>query len=138
MNGYIDDGRIWCVYDIVSTEAASTLLYVTTGITAIEIDGVSVSVAKTYLFSSTGEHLIKFTLGSSTTSIVQNQFYQVIRLKEIVAPSTIKTLEQRAFYGCTGLTDLSLGSIPLYEYSQFGSLKNIILENENKAFVWSR
>lgn len=113
------DGKIWCIYNIVSTEAASTLLYSTTGITVIEIDGVSVPVAKTYLFSSTGEHLIKFTLSSSTTGIAQNQFYQVIRLKEIVTPSSITAIGQRAFYGCTGLTTINLPNVRTIAYQCF-------------------
>lgn len=119
MTNYVDDGKVWCVYDVVDTSAATTLLTSTTGLSGMEIDGVAVTLAKTYTFGTTGEHLVKFSLNNNVTSIAENQFIGVTRLKEIVAPSVITTLVQRAFKNCTGLTTIDFPNVTTIGYECF-------------------
>ena len=82
----------------------------TDGIDEIEIDGVVQPTTKnTYLFGTTGEHTVKYTLSNPTT-IVNYGFEGCSDMVNITIPNTVTTIGDSAFYGCRSLTSATIGS----------------------------
>lgn len=105
---FVDDGWIWCYYNVTTTESATTLL---TGVATIInqfgtnfiIDGVEVPKTRTYTFSTTGIHLVKMYRNGALTA---NTWKSVTALKRIYIPSIVTLTNNEIFNGCTGLTDV--------------------------------
>ena len=77
---------------------------------AMTIDGVEQpTVVSTYEFSTTGEHIVEYTLTDPTT-IAEHVFENCDGLTSIVIPSGVTSIGQLAFYNCVGLTSITLGS----------------------------
>lgn len=100
-----EDGRIWAVYTISDTSAPSTLLYADTGISGMEVDGVATPVAKTFQFSTTGKHLVKYKI---VDGIAANQFANCTLLSELYLPEKAVKLGASSLLNCSGLTVLKL------------------------------
>ena len=103
-----------------------------TGFSAIEIDGVAQpSVVSTYTFSTTGEHVVKYTLTDPTsiseyafretsltsctipdgvTSIGGHAFMSATSLVEIEIPNSVTSIGDGTFNDCTSLTRVSIPS----------------------------
>ena len=102
--------------------------------TQMWVDGVEVTPSGEYTFSTTGEHIVEFELGSGVTtlpdyafnmyndsltstiiggeitSIGQYAFYNCSSLTSIDIPSGVTSIGQYAFVGCSGLTSCTIGS----------------------------
>lgn len=103
------DGKIWAYYNVTDTTTPTTLLYTTGYLSGMNVDGVDVTLATTYQFSTTGEHLVKFS--TSYTSIAARNFEGATALLRCYLPSRITALNQRAFFGCTGMVYINLENI---------------------------
>ena len=103
---WVDDGKVWCYYDVTTTESATALLNNSTTFSAMEVDGVSVPLATSFTFSSIGEHLIKFTLSNNTVlgDTGSGTFRSRPRLKRIYMPDTVVTVNRLCFYQNSGVT----------------------------------
>ena len=77
-------------------------------VSAIEIDGVAQpSVVDAYLFSTTGEHTVKYTL-TDPTSIGDDAFQGCTNLTSVDIPSGVTTIGGSAFKSCTSLTSVTI------------------------------
>ena len=105
---FVDDGWIWCYYNVTTTASATALL---TGVSTITnqfganfiIDGVEVPKTRTYTFSTTGEHLVKMYRNGALTA---NTWKSVTALRRIYFPSIATLTNSGVLDGCTGLTHL--------------------------------
>lgn len=89
--------RLVCKYNVESTSSPTYLLDRTNNISAIEIDGQDLQeVVTTYLFDTTGEHTVKFTLTDST-KIAHDLFSGVNNLVDVIIPNGVTTIEGYAF-----------------------------------------
>lgn len=105
-----DDGKVWAYYEVTDTSAATTLLYNTGSISAMEVDGQAVTLATKYTFATIGEHLVKFTL-SDTTKIGDGgsgTFRSCNNLRRLYMPDTVTEVKRITFYQNTGMTQLFL------------------------------
>lgn len=84
-----DDGKVWAYYDISTTESATKLCYKLSTITGMEVDGESITPAISYQFSTTGEHLVKFSTSSNVLGDDNGFFRDVSRLRRVYFPSKI-------------------------------------------------
>lgn len=98
-----DDGKVWCYYDITDTSAATKLLYSANAFNGMEVDGVAVTLAASYLFATPGEHLVKFSLKDG---FIESGAWRSIGaiLKRVYLPDIVTGLNNYTFYNCTALT----------------------------------
>lgn len=121
-------------FNVTSTSSATLILYnysdVISAISEMEIDGVvQPGVVTEYIFSTTGEHTVKYTLVDSTsidsytfagctdltnitipdnvTSIGESAFRYCIGLKSIIIPGSVSSIGTDAFRTCKGLTSIT-------------------------------
>lgn len=79
----------------------------------IEVDGVGVPISTLdanqgkYTFSSSGEHIISYTLKDATT-ISPYAFYRLSSIIRITVPNTVNTIGTYAFRGCSKLVELTM------------------------------
>lgn len=103
-----DPEHIVAVYNVTSTESATTLLYTSNGISYQVIDGVQQSsVQTTYTFDTLGEHIVKYKFNGTYIN-GQTTFYMCPNLVSVVIPETITSIEGAFFYSCSNLTNVVL------------------------------
>lgn len=104
---FVDDGWIWCYYNVTTTESATQLLYESSAATQFGanfiIDGVEVAKAYTYTFATTGEHLVKMKFSGS---LRQSTYRARTNLLRIYFPSIVTGFGNSCFTGCSNLTHL--------------------------------
>ena len=101
-----DDGYIWAVYDVTDTENATTLLNNTYGLDGtMSVDyEEEITATTTYLFETTGLHLVKFkATGSSLDGNNNSPFRNIPTLIECYIPSNIHTYGNYCFDSCSNL-----------------------------------
>lgn len=119
---YIENAII-CTYNVTSTTSATTLLYssfsnYSTYFSSMIIDGEEVTIAKTYKFSTTGEHSVLFKIaeGVEITNLYR-MFYGCTALKTIdlsefdmslVTSTSTSSGTAEMFYGCSSLKTIIL------------------------------
>lgn len=148
-----DPEHIVAVYNVTSTESATTLLYTNSEITYQIIDGVQQqSIQTTYTFDTLGEHIVKYKLKGSHTATRQFQncssltsvtipnnislygynFYHCSGLTKINLPKTLTTIGYAEFEGCSSLASVVIGdsvtSIATYAFYNCTSLTSITIE----------
>lgn len=133
---WVDDGYIWCYYNVTTTESATKLLGNTTGIgTTMNVDGVDVARATTYTFPTTGEHLVKFT--PTAQSIGNATFTNVGGLVRAYLPDYITSTgtgsnnDNAPFARCSYLTLIvipdTFTSVGKFTFSKCSRLKTVVL-----------
>lgn len=93
------DGKVWAYYEVSDTANPTTIFNQTSYIADLEIDGIAVQVATTHLFSTVGEHLIKFKPTSYTTGVWWNG---VAAVRRVYIPRSVSTLGASTFRGGCG------------------------------------
>lgn len=128
---WVDDGWIWAYYNVTTTEAATSVIYNTTSVSEMEVDGVSITVAASYQFSTTGEHLVKFKM--SGNSLSNRQFRQITSLVRMYLPDSITEMgggNGQHFYHCTGLTFFRFPAhLTNISYQGFTSCTNLVIKD---------
>lgn len=138
--------RLICEYDVTTTSSPTKLFGGTqssapalNGFTAMEIDGVLytnlTTASREYQFSTTGRHVVKFTLSDPTrvgwtdTNITTDTGYGFggcNNLRRVIIPNGVTTVVTCAFYGCGGLVVVDLPkSITTLEIYSFGECTNM-------------
>ena len=131
---WVDDGKIWAYYNVTNTEAATSLLYRTNSVATMEVDGVSITPATSYQFSTVGEHLVKYTTSSNNgTNIPDQMFMSVTTLIRLYMPDTITTMSStgngRQFYSCSNLTFVRFSAnLESVAYQGFTSCSNLVVK----------
>lgn len=129
------DGLVWAYYDVTSTEAATKVINNTDGIQGnyMYVDGVRVTKATTYPFTTTGRHLVKFPYNTGVGASV-NVIAYTPNLVEIYFPAITFRMSYRMFRNDTGLTNVSFvdgATITLftngYQFDGCTSLPTLIL-----------
>ena len=109
----------------VTTTSATTILYSTTNITEMYVDGIrQPSVSTTFKFATTGTHIVRYTLSNITTTGTGRMFYGVISVNTIKLSNTIKTLGSYTFYNC-GVTKIELSDINSVDSFTFQASKKL-------------
>lgn len=100
---WVDDGKVWCYYNVTTTESDTTILNNTYAgfASTMEVDGVSVPLSNKHRFSTLGEHLVKYGLTDPTSISGNNggRFRQVNALKRVYLPNGITKIPGLTFYG---------------------------------------
>lgn len=127
------DGKIWAYYDVTTTASATTLIGATTGIGGtMNVDGVNVTRATSYTFSTTGIHLVKFT--PTTTYIGRGVFKNIARIVELYLPSSITRTDGandnvNCINGCANLVTIGLSdsfkNVYSHDFKNLSSLTEI-------------
>ena len=138
----IVETRLVCTYNVTSTSSAIRILYDSSNISAIEIDGTTLdNVVDTYTFSTTGEHTVKYTL-TDNTNINRIAFYYCEMISMII-PNSVTSIDAGAFSDCSSLTSVtipnSVTSIGEEAFSNCNSLASVIIKDgvtsiDSKAF----
>lgn len=125
--------RLVATINVTSTSSATNIRYseAISQFSEIEIDGVvQPSVVASYLFSTTGEHTVKYTL-IDETSIGESAFFNCTGLTSIIIPNNITTIGIEAFNGCSGLTSVTISdrvtSIGNMAFNNCSALTNITI-----------
>lgn len=107
-----DPEHIVAVYNVTSTESATTLLNSNSYNIGYQIiDGVEQqSVQKAYTFDTLGEHIVKYKYtGASTYPVIPTACFQGCNdLTSITIPDGFEYINQNAFYNCTSLTNIRI------------------------------
>ena len=98
--------------------------------TSIEIDGVELPITgNAYKFKTTGEHVVKYILRDP--SILTDLCLRYADFSEIEIPKTVRTIGEKAFYSCSGLTSVtmpdSITTIRQQAFDQCSGLTSIII-----------
>ena len=104
--------RVVAKYNVTSTSSPTQLCYdsAVSQFSVIEIDDVvQPSVVSTYTFSTTGEHIVKYTL-TDPTIIGGNAFQLCSSLTSIDIPDSVTIIGNGAFQVCSSLTSCTIGS----------------------------
>ena len=127
------DPRLIAVYNVTST-SESTPLYCGSfeGFTSMEVDGVELSeVTNLYMFSTTGEHTVKYTLSSQTFDCF-SVFCCYPGPIDVKIPNSVTSIGQSAFFGCS-ITSCTIGNgVTTIYYDAFRDcmeLENIDIPN---------
>ena len=129
------DNRVIATFNITDTTINTNILYfgVKSKIVKIEIDDVELpTVTEKYKFDTTGIHTIKYTLKDPT--VLEKEFFvDCPKLKEVILPNTIITINDSAFNSCNQLTKVtipnSVTSIGNSVFLHCTSLTNITIPN---------
>ena len=130
-NPYVEpETRVVAKFNVTNTSNPTQIASATTSFSAIEIDGVvQPNVVSAYTFSTTGEHIVKYTL-TVPTSIGDNAFINCYSLTSIDIPNSVTSIGNSAFSSCSGLTSCTIGSgvttIDGYAFSYCTSLTSIV------------
>lgn len=142
---WVDDGKIWCYYNVTTTESATSLGNSVNRYAGLEIDGVSVTPTNSYTFSTTGEHLVKITVVNKYTNtfngcktlircyypdgiaLSNDDFQSCSNLTFFRFPSDVTSVGQRTFYGCHKLEikKLSLSTLTSLNAACFNDCRKI-------------
>lgn len=120
------DGYTWCYYDVNDTQNATKLLNANTGIdSTMIVDGTPVARSNTYLFQTTGIHLVKFKFNNP--GAITQYFAGCDRLVECYLSSPITILPYRIFYNCSNLVKVGLNPITSFrgEGGQFNGCASL-------------
>ena len=136
---WVDDGYIWAYYNVTTTESATALTYTVSTVNEMWIDGVSITPATSYLFSETGEHLVKFKMSGST---IPNRFCnQRTALVRIYFPDIITQFSGgngAHFNQCTGLTLVRFpANLTNISYQCFTGCTNLVIKNLSLPHITS-
>lgn len=96
-----EDGMIWVYYDVITTGSNTQTLYNSSNANLTSymvVDGSRVYRSNNYIFSTTGEHLIKFEMIDGRTDIIQSQFRNISRARKIYVPAHITSIANYGFY----------------------------------------
>lgn len=136
------DLRVICKYNVTSTSTPTQIITSSTSLStipfsAMEIDGVAQSgVSKTYTFDTTGEHTVKYTLKTNTTTIPRYCFYGCESLTSISIPDNVTTVEQNSLKLCPNLETLKIGkNVETFDVSAVVGLGNGMCNNFTYIFV---
>lgn len=133
------DGKIWAYYNVTTTESATTLIGATTGIGGtMNVDGVNVTRATSYTFSTIGIHLVKFT--PTTTYIGRGVFRNIARIVELYLPSTIIRTDGandsvNCINSCANLVTIGLSTSFRNAYAQDFKLLSSLTEIKNYEVI---
>ena len=119
----IKDTRVVCTYNVTSTTSAINLfkgsIY---SFVSMEVDGVDTPLTTTYKFSTTGKHIVKYTLKDGVTSIDESVFSSCTALTSVTIPDGVTNIGAWAFYGCTALTSVTIpDSVTSIDYCAFNN-----------------
>lgn len=136
---WVDDGKIWAYYNVTTTESATSLLYTSSTVSAMEVDGVPVTVATSYQFATTGEHLVKFTMSGST---IPNRFMNArTALLRVYFPDIITQFvggNGAHFNQCTSLTFVRFpANLTNISYQCFNGCTNLVIKNLSLPHITS-
>ena len=97
-------------YNVTSTASATQLLYSSYSgeVTYMQVDGVEVAPATSYMFGSVGEHIVKFTVSS-----LYGLFQAIKTLVEVdfsECNGAKYTSIEEMFFGCSTLTNINFGN----------------------------
>lgn len=97
--------RVVAYFNVTSQNSEGThILYNTTNVSEIEIDGVvQPSVVSYYKFSTLGEHIVKYTLTDPTQISNTMMSYIDRHLYKVTIPDGVTTIGDQAFNGCYAL-----------------------------------
>lgn len=125
--------RVVAKFNVTSTSSATPIMNssATSQFSEIEVDGVvQPSVVSSYTFSTTGEHIIKYTLIDDTI-IGMYVFRGCEGLTSIIIPDSVTVIYDGAFSGCTSLTSLTIGNsvsnIQQYAFAYCSNLTSLII-----------
>ena len=110
--------RVVAKYNVTDTTAETILCRdASTYVSSMSIDGVEQeTVVSTYIFSTLGEHTVKYTLIDPTTIPVGYKlrksyaFYNCSSLTSINIPNSVTSIGNSAFYGCISLSSITVDS----------------------------
>lgn len=97
--------RIIATFIVTNDSATTKILYSTSGITSVEIDGVVQTVATNYQLS-VGSHEVKIGLSNNTVT-PQYMFNGCTTLHDVVLPSTIQTLSNGTFQALSAFYNIT-------------------------------
>ena len=107
------DGVV-AIFNVTSTTVATKIAYsggsysVSSNFDAMEIDGVrQQNVVGEYTFSTTGNHMVKYTL-HTPTAIGNSAFKNCVDMIGITIPEGVMRINANAFEGCTSIEKISL------------------------------
>ena len=108
------DPRIIATFNVSDISNPTDLIgfdktgYFTSLFSEMEIDGVVLGeLVGNYQFSSTGEHVVKYTLVDNT-SIGEYIFLGCKEMSSVIVPNTVQSIGYSAFGGCISLALVSL------------------------------
>ena len=127
--------RLVATFNVTSTSSATQIMSSgsTSQYSEIEIDGViQPSVVDNYTFSTTGEHVIKYTLVDNI-SIKNYAFAYCTGLTSVTIPNSVTTIGDHAFDNCSNLTSVTIGnsvtSIGDYAFASCTKLTSVTIPN---------
>ena len=104
-NKEVVDTRIIATFIVTNDSATTKILYSTSGITSVEIDGVVQTVATNYQLY-VGSHEVKIGLSNNTVT-PQYMFNGCSTLHDVVLPSTIQTLSNGTFQSLSAFYNIT-------------------------------
>ena len=118
-NKEVVDTRIIATFIVTNDSATTKILYSTSGITSVEIDGAVQTVATNYQLS-VGSHEVKIGLSNNTVT-PQYMFNGCTTLHDVVLPSTIQTLGSGTFQNLSAFYDITCYAVtpPVFDGSIF-------------------
>ena len=107
----IDLPIITVVFDITDISEETYILWSSEPeevVAGIEIDGIKLqTLVKTYQFSTTGEHIVKYTL-KDRKKIEDYMLYNCADIKSIIIPNCVKEIGEGSFRGCNKATSVTI------------------------------
>lgn len=122
--------RVIVKYNITNTSANTQLCAgIFPNTSEMYIDDILIPKDPFYMFSTTGEHIVKYSLIDKTKLADGSGFQDCLTIISVIIPNGVTTLGNASFYNLTNLTTVylpdSLTIIPTASFNGCSSLTNI-------------
>ena len=122
--------RVIVKYNITNTSANTQICAgIFPNTSEMYIDDILIPKVTSYMFSTTGEHIVKYSLIDKTKLADGSGFQGCLTIISVIIPDGVTTLGTASFYNLTNLTTVylpdSLTIIPTASFNECTSLTNI-------------
>ena len=122
-----------CKYNVTDINTSTALFNSSNNFSSMIVDDEEKEVTKSYIFNTTGEHTVLFTLADGVTLIDTGAFENCSALASVIIGNSVASIGPGAFSGCSALTNITIPDSATYigagAFADCSGLINVTIGN---------